>query len=60
MRARLAWRNLQAQLHAAGNVKITTIVRDLTDVAKVGAGRAAVLGTHRPASAIIVGLSNPA
>ena len=48
----LAWRNLQAQLRAAGMeienlVKITTIVRDPADVAKVRAGRAAVLGTHR-------------
>ena len=62
----LAWRNLQAQLRAAGMeienlVKITTIVRDPADVAKVRAGRAAVLGTHKPASTLVVGgLSNPA
>jgi len=62
----LAWRNLQAQLCAAGMeienlVKITTIVRDPADVAKVRAGRAAVLGTHRRASTLIIGgLSNPA
>jgi enamine deaminase RidA (YjgF/YER057c/UK114 family) len=62
----LAWRNLQAQLRAAGMeienlVKITTIVRDQEDVAKVRAGRAAVLGTHKPASTLIIGgLSNPA
>jgi 2-iminobutanoate/2-iminopropanoate deaminase len=62
----LAWRNLQAQLRAAGMeienlVKITTIVRDPADVAKVRAGRAAVLGTHRAAGSLIVGgLSNPA
>ena len=42
----LAWRNLQAQLRAAGMeienlVKIATIVRDPADVAKVRAGRAA-------------------
>ena len=59
----LAWRNLQAQLRAAGMeitnlVKITTIVRDPADTV---AGRAAVLGTHRPASTLIIGgLSNPA
>ena len=62
----LAWRNLQAQLRAAGMeienlVKITTIVRNPDDVAAVRAGRAAVLGSHRPASTLIVaGLSNPA
>ena len=62
----LAWRNLQAQLRAAGMeienlVKITTIVRDPADVAKVRAGRAAVLDTHRAAGTLIIGgLSNPA
>jgi 2-iminobutanoate/2-iminopropanoate deaminase len=62
----LAWRNLHAQLRAAGMeirnlVKITTIVRDPADIPSVRAGRAAVLGTHRPASTLIVGgLSNPA
>ncbi len=62
----LAWRNLQARLRAAGMeienlVKITTIVRDPADVAKVRAGRAAVLGSHKPASRLVVGgLSNPA
>ncbi len=62
----LAWRNLQAQLRAAGMeienlVKITTIVRNPTDIAAVRAGRAGVLGTHRAASTLIVGgLSNPA
>src|SRR6266513_2820472 len=49
----LAWRNLQAQLRAGGMeienlVKITTIVRDAADVAKVRAGRGAVLGAHKP------------
>jgi 2-iminobutanoate/2-iminopropanoate deaminase len=62
----LAWRNLQAQLRAAGMeienlVKITTIVRYPADAAKVRAGRAAVLGTHRAAGTLIIGgLSNPA
>jgi 2-iminobutanoate/2-iminopropanoate deaminase len=62
----LAWRNLQAQLRAAGMeienlVKITTIVCDQGDATAVRAGRATVLGTHRPASTLIVGgLSNPA
>ena len=62
----LAWRNLQAQLRAAGMeienlVKIATVVRDLADIAKVRTGRAAVLGTHRAAGTLIIGgLSNPA
>jgi 2-iminobutanoate/2-iminopropanoate deaminase len=62
----LACRNLQAQLRAAGMeitnlVKITTIVRDPVDTVAVRTGRAAVLGTHRPASTLIIGgLSNPA
>jgi 2-iminobutanoate/2-iminopropanoate deaminase len=62
----LAWRNLQAQLRAAGMdignlVKITTIVRNPADIASVRAGRAAVLGTHRPASTLIIGgLADPA
>jgi 2-iminobutanoate/2-iminopropanoate deaminase len=62
----LAWRNLQSQLRAAGMtienlVKITTIVPDRSDLAAVRAGRATVLGAHRPASTLIVGgLSNPA
>jgi enamine deaminase RidA (YjgF/YER057c/UK114 family) len=57
--------DLQAQLRAAGMeignlVKITTIVRDPIDVAKVRPGRAAVLGTHRAAGTLIIGgLSNP-
>ena len=45
----LAWRNLQAQLRAAGMglenlVKITTIVPDWADLTAVRAGRASVLG----------------
>ena len=62
----LAWRNLQAQLRAAGMeienlVKITTIVRNPTDIPAIRAGRTAVLGAHLLASTLIVGgLSNPA
>jgi 2-iminobutanoate/2-iminopropanoate deaminase len=41
-------------------VKITTIVRDPADTVAVRTGRAAVLGTHRPASTLIIGgLGNP-
>ena len=55
----LAWRNLQAQLRAAGME--TTIVRDPADTVAVRTGRAAVLGTHSPASTLTIGgLSNPA
>jgi 2-iminobutanoate/2-iminopropanoate deaminase len=66
VQATLAWKNLHAQLRAAGMdlgnlVKTTTIVPDRADAAAVRAGRAAVLGAHRPASTLIVaGLSNPA
>jgi 2-iminobutanoate/2-iminopropanoate deaminase len=62
--AALAWRNLEAQLRAAGMglenlVKITTIVRDPADIGAARAGRASVIGAHRPASTLIVGgLSN--
>jgi 2-iminobutanoate/2-iminopropanoate deaminase len=62
----LAWRNLQPQLRAAGMeitnlVKITAIVRDPADTVAVRTGRAAVLGTHSPASTLTIGgLSNPA
>ena len=62
----LAWRNLQAQLRAAGMeienlVKTTTIVPNPADIASVRAGRTAVMGAHRPASTLIVGgLANPA
>ena len=55
-----------AQLRASGMeienlVKITTIVRNPSDIPAVRSGRAAVLGTHQPASTLIVGgLSNPA
>lgn len=62
----LVWRNLQAQLRAAGMeienlVKITTIVCNPADIASVRAGRTAVLGAHRPASTLIIGgLADPA
>lgn len=64
--SRLAWRNLQSQLRAAGMeignlVKTTTIVCNPADIASVRAGRTAVLGTHQPASTLIIGgLANPA
>lgn len=64
--AALVWANLAAQLRAAGMgienlVKITTIVPNPADVAAVRAGRAAVLGDHRPASTLIIGgLADPA
>jgi enamine deaminase RidA (YjgF/YER057c/UK114 family) len=64
--AKLAWRNLEAQLRAAGMgienlVKTTTIVRNEADIPAVRSGRAAVLGSHKPASTLIVaGLANPA
>ncbi len=64
--ARLGWRNLEAQPRAAGMgienlVKTTTIVRNEADIPAARSGRAAVLGTHKPANTLIVGgLSNPA
>ena len=63
--AKLAWRNLEAQLRAAGMgtenlVKVTTIVPNEADIPAVRSGRTAVLGTHKPASTLIVaGLANP-
>ena len=59
-------RGLQAQLRAAGlgigrSGEITTNGPHPADIASVRTGRAAVLGTHRPASTLIIGgLSNPA
>jgi len=42
-------------------VKITTIVCNPADIAAVRAGRASVLGEHRPASTLVVaGLANAA
>ncbi|MFI4994709.1 MAG: RidA family protein [Hyphomicrobiales bacterium] len=64
--SRLAWRNLAAQLKAAGMtldnlVKITTILPNHADLAASRTGRSEVLGDRRPASTLIVGgLANPA
>jgi 2-iminobutanoate/2-iminopropanoate deaminase len=64
--ARLAWRNLGAQLAAAGMgfdnlVKVTMIVTDATEIPASRAARAEALGDRRPASTLIVGgLANPA
>ena len=64
--ARLAWRNLGAQLAAAGMgfenlVKTTTIVPDAAEIPASRAARAEALGSHRPASTLIVaGLADPA
>jgi len=64
--ARLAWRNVAAQLLAAGMsfdnlVKVTVIIPDASEVLASRAARAAALGDHRPASTLIIaGLANPA
>ena len=64
--ARLAWRNLGAQLTAAGMgfdnlVKITMIIPDAAEIPASRPARAEALGDHRPASTVIVGgLANPA
>lgn len=64
--ARLVWRNLAAQLAAAGMtfdnlVKVTTIIPDAADIPASRAARAEALGDRRPASTLIVGgLANPA
>jgi enamine deaminase RidA (YjgF/YER057c/UK114 family) len=64
--ARLVWRNLEAQLRAAGMtldniVKIVTIIPDSADIPATRAARAEALGDRRPASTLIVGgLANPA
>jgi enamine deaminase RidA (YjgF/YER057c/UK114 family) len=63
--SRPAWRNLEAQLKAAGMtldslVKVTTILPDQGDVAAAREGRSKVLGDRKPASTLIVGgLANP-
>jgi 2-iminobutanoate/2-iminopropanoate deaminase len=63
--SRLAWRNLEAQLTAAGMtldnlVKTTTILPNHADLAASRVGRSEVLGDRRPASTLIVGgLANP-
>lgn len=64
--ARLAWRNVAAQLAAAGMsfdnlVKFTTIIPDAADIPASRDARAEALGECRPASTLIVGgLANPA
>jgi 2-iminobutanoate/2-iminopropanoate deaminase len=64
--SQLAWRNLEAQLRAAGMtldnlVKVTTILPNHGDVAAAREARSAVLGDRRPASTLMVcGLANPA
>ncbi len=64
--ARLVWRNIGAQLAAAGMgwaniVKLTTIIPDAADIAASRAARGAALGELKPASTLIVGgLANPA
>ena len=63
--ARIAWRNLEAQLKAANMgldnlVKVTMIVPDPADIPASRPVRAEVLGHRRPASTVIVaGLANP-
>jgi 2-iminobutanoate/2-iminopropanoate deaminase len=64
-RARLAWRNLGAQLAAAGMsfdnlVKVTMIIPDPAEIPASRPARAEALGERRPASTVIVGgLANP-
>ena len=64
--SRLAWRNLEAQLNAAGMtldnlVKVTTILPNRGDLIAAREARNAVLGDRRPASTLIVAdLANPA
>ena len=64
--ARLAWRNLAAQLAAAGMgldnlVKVTMIIPDAAEIPTSRAARAEALGARRPASTVIVaGLADPA
>ena len=57
--ARIAWRNLEAQLKAANMglnnlVKVTMIVPDPADIPATRPVRAEVLGDRRPASTVIV------
>jgi len=64
--ARLAWRNLGAQLAAAGMgfdnlVKVTMIIPEAAEIPASRPARAKALGDRRPASTVIVaGLANPA
>jgi 2-iminobutanoate/2-iminopropanoate deaminase len=63
--ARLAWRNLGAQLEAAGIgfdnlVKVTMIIPDAAEIPASRPARAVALGDRCPASTLIVaGLANP-
>jgi len=63
--ARIAWRNLEAQLRAAtmgldNLVKVTMIIPDPADIPASRPARAEALGDRRPASTIVVaGLANP-
>ena len=63
---RLAWKNLEAQLKAAGMtfdnlVKITMILPNHGDLAVAREERRKALGDRKPASTLIVGgLANPA
>lgn len=64
--ARLAWRNIEAQLNAAGMgfdnlVKVTMIIPNAADIPATRSARAEALGNRRPASTLIVaGLADPA
>jgi 2-iminobutanoate/2-iminopropanoate deaminase len=64
--ARVAWRNLEAQLNAAGMgfdnlVKVTMIIPNAADIPASRAARVEALGNRRPASTLIVaGLADPA
>jgi 2-iminobutanoate/2-iminopropanoate deaminase len=64
--ARLAWRNVAAQLSEAGMgfdnlVKVTMIIPDAAEIPASRPARAEALGDLRPASTLIVaGLANPA
>jgi enamine deaminase RidA (YjgF/YER057c/UK114 family) len=64
--ARLAWRNIAAQLSEAGMgfdnlVKVTMIIPDAAEIPASRPARTEALGDRRPASTVIVaGLANPA
>ncbi len=64
--SRLAWRNVRAQLKAAGMdfqnlVKVTMIIPDAADIPASRPARAEALGDLRPASTVMIaGLVNPA
>ena len=64
--AEFAWHNLGAQLEAAGMtfqniVKMTFIFADRADLAAARPAREAAMGSHHPATTVIIaGLVNPA